>query len=501
MADNLAQNNVVENKSTVRFILDGSKVEAKDATPTTTLLDYLREHAACSSVKEGCAEGDCGACTVALGELKGDTMHWQAVNSCIRFMPTIDAKEVITAKALVDKSGELHPVQQAMVDCHGSQCGFCTPGFVMSLFTHYVELDGEPAQREGLLNALSGNLCRCTGYRPIIDAGLSMQSYAEPKHLSVEDATCAGRVAQLTALKRSTGLKIEGFYAPVTAAEFAQAYMEQPQSLILAGGTDVGLWVTKQLRELPPILYLGDVAEFKHIDYKDGYIEVGAAVSLQEAFATLTKVYPEMKDFCERFASRPIRNSGTLCGNIANGSPIGDSMPALIALGSLVRLRMGDAVREMPLEDLYLAYQKKALAQGEFVEAVRVPMQKQYKHFATYKISKRRDQDISAVCAGLAMTLTDGVVTAVRIAFGGMAATPKRAIHTEQALLGKAFDEAALKLAEKSLLLDYQPLSDMRSSSAYRQATAVNLIRRFMLECQGIKAMRIEDTESLESLA
>ncbi len=490
---------MADTDNVLRFVLDGTLTEAKAIAPTSTLLDYLREHEACSSVKEGCAEGDCGACTVALGELEGDAITWRAVNSCIRFMPSIDGKEVVTAKGLVDEQGALHPVQQAMVDCHASQCGFCTPGFVMSLFTHYLELNGAPSEREGLLNALSGNLCRCTGYRPIIDAGLCMQDYPQPSVLNTQEASSSERVARLQGLKRSTALQIAGFSAPLTAAEFAQAYLAQPQSLILAGGTDVGLWVTKQLRHLPPILYVGDVAEFKRITYTENSVEIGAAVPLQEAYAALVNIYPELSDFAERFASRPIRNSGTLCGNVANGSPIGDTMPALIALGAQVRLRCGDAVRVIAMENLYLAYQKKDLAAGEFVEAVCVPVARQYSKFAVYKVSKRRDQDISAVCAGMSISWQNGLVSAVCLAFGGMAATPKRALQTEQILLGKAFDEAAIALAAQTLAQDFQPLSDMRASHKYRQQVAVNLLKRFMLEVRGVPAMRIEETEALST--
>ncbi len=471
----------------IRFVIDGETVEVVPASPTETLLDCLREHGRCG-VKEGCAEGDCGACTVAIGELDGERIRTGAVNACIRFLPTIDGKEVTTVHGLRNDDGSLHPAQQAMVDCHGSQCGFCTPGFVMSLFTHYLDNDGQPATRDAVVNALTGNLCRCTGYRPIIDAGVQMHRYPKASF----NGKTAERVARLKALQRSSSLSLPGFSAPRTAADFAAAYEVNPQSLVLAGGTDVGLWVTKQLRELPPLLYLGEVTEFNRIENTGSHLRIGAAVTLEKAFSALVTEYPALNELHQRFASRPVRNSGTLCGNVANGSPIGDAMPALIALGATVILRKGQAVREIALEDLYLGYQKKDLAPGEFVEAVCVPLHKPHNgeegsglKFALYKISKRFDQDISAVCAGIAVMLDGGKVSAARIAFGGMAATPKRAQAAETALLGKPWSVDIVEAAAQAIADDFKPLTDMRASDAYRATVAANLLRRFWHEVSG----------------
>jgi len=481
-----------------RFVLDGELVEANDITATTTLLNFLRERRELTGTKEGCAEGDCGACTVAVGELEGERLRWSAVNSCIRFVPTLDGKEVVTVQGLAGHDGRLHPVQQALVDHHGSQCGFCTPGFVMSLFTHYLELGDETPTRDGLLAALSGNLCRCTGYRPIMDAGLAMMNYPAPSRWNVEDAHAPERVARLRALQRSDNLTVPDYTAPRSLAEFASAYAAHPESLILAGGTDIGLWATKQLRTLPPLLYIGDVVELNTVMHMQDEMLIGAAVRLEDAFEQLVTAYPQLQELAVRFGSRPIRNSGTLCGNIANGSPIGDAIPALIAIGTTVRLRRDTATREIPLEDLYQGYQKKNLLPGEFVEALSVPMPKPDTRFAFYKIAKRIDQDISAVCAGIAVTVNAGLVEQARIAYGGMAATPRRALKTEQALTGQRWSEEALEAAARRLPEDYTPLSDMRASAAYRSTVAANLLRRFWYESQGDCVTRIDTARPVQ---
>ncbi len=476
------------------FILDGKTIEVNDIPPTTTLLQYLRESLGRSGTKEGCAEGDCGACTVVVGEPANGSIAYRAVNSCIRFLPTLDGKEVVTVESLRAAAGDLHPVQQAMVDCHGSQCGFCTPGFVMSLFGLY--LNQPAATRDEVIDALAGNLCRCTGYRPIVDAGCKMNDYPPPAHWSRDDAQSAARRERLQSIQRKDSLALgtpAGFLAPQTLAELASAYAAAPGSLLLAGSTDIGLWVTKQMRELPPIIYLGEVAELKTIRETGGMLEIGAAVRLTEAYDAIVKHYPMLAELGNRFASPPIRNAGTLCGNLANGSPIGDSMPVLIALGASVELRCGDRTRTLPLEKLYLGYQKKDLAAGEFLTAVRIPLPQPGCTVASYKIAKRYDQDISAVCGGYALTISDGMVTAARIAYGGMAAIPQRAARTETALIGQPWNEATVAAAMQQIAADYTPLSDMRASAAYRLQVAANLLQRFYLEHSGAAiASRIE---------
>jgi xanthine dehydrogenase small subunit len=469
----------------VRFILDGKTIIADDIAPTTTLLDYLRENLGRTGTKEGCAEGDCGACTVVAGSLCDGGIRYRAVNACIRFVPTFDGQEIITVESLKAPDGALHPVQQAMVDYHASQCGFCTPGFVMSLFGLY--LGDAAANRETVVDALSGNLCRCTGYRPIIAAALHALQLPEPSYWNRSDAQNAARKAQLKAIQRTDSLRLangNGYAAPRTPAELAVLYLAHPDALLLAGGTDIGLWVTKQLCDLPYLIYLGDVVELDTITATADYLEIGAAVRLGDAYAAIIAHYPALAELANRFASVPIRNSGTFCGNVANGSPIGDAMPFLLALDASVVLRRGDVTRELALDAFYLGYQKKALQASEFVVAVRIPLRWTAAGciVASYKISKRFDQDISALCGAYALHIEAGVIASARIAYGGMAATPLRAAHAEAALTGQPWAVATFDAAASALALDYKPIADMRASAAYRSEVAANLLRRLYLE-------------------
>jgi xanthine dehydrogenase small subunit len=482
--------------TTLRFVLDGRVVSIDQPTPTMTILDYLREAAGRRGTKEGCAEGDCGACTVVLGERSSQGITYRAVNSCIRFLPTLDGKELVTVESLKQPGGALHPVQQSMVDHHASQCGFCTPGFVMSLFALYLRR--RHASRAEVLEALAGNLCRCTGYRPIIDAGLRQGEYAEPDRWSREEAQSAQRRDTLERLARERAagesLRYPGYHAPRTLAELSAALLAEPDALVLAGGTDVGLWVTKQLRDLPPLIFIGDVEDLAAIEERSQELWIGAAVTLSEAWPVLLRSFPELSEQAARFASPPIRNSATLCGNLANGSPIGDSIPALIALDARIELRKGDSTRRMALEDFYLGYQKKALTKGEFVTGVAVPAAPQGRLLGSFKVSKRIDQDISGICATFCVNRDGERVKSARLAYGGMAAVACRARHAERALIQHGWSAAGIAASSAALAADFKPLSDLRASSGYRLEVAGNLLHRFFLHHQNERpALRTHD--------
>lgn len=460
----------------IRFILNGTLREVSGLSPTLTVLQYLRTEESLTGTKEGCAEGDCGACTAIVGTLKDGAVQYQAVNCCILFLPVLDGKSLITVEHLKTLANGLHPVQRAMVECHGSQCGFCTPGFVMSLAGLFHN-NPSPSERE-IQDALAGNLCRCTGYRPILDAARSVARHGTTPFRPEQDS--------LRALRRDTTFSYEAkgqkFFAPRNAAELARLLQENPGATMLAGGTDVGLWVTKHHRALDALIYTGAIEDLHRIEETGEGLEIGAAVSHTDAYDRLTAYDESLAELLRRFASTQIRNSGTLGGNIANGSPIGDGMPPLIALGAKLVLRSAAGTRSLALEDYFIAYGKQDRKPGEFVEKIIVPPKTDNMLFKTYKLSKRFDQDISAVCAAFALKMDGQKIAEARIAYGGMAATPKRASATETFLTGKEWSEETARGAMAIFPQDYAPLTDMRASAEYRMMGAQNLLYRFYLE-------------------
>jgi xanthine dehydrogenase small subunit len=474
----------------IRFLLDGEVRELSDIDPTLTVLNLLRYHLRRTGTKEGCAEGDCGACTVVLGELEGGRVRFRAVNACILFAPMLDGRALFTVESL-GREGALHPVQQAMVDTHASQCGFCTPGFVMSLYA--AQREGAATDAASLKDTLAGNLCRCTGYGPILAAGAAMGP--DPQAAEVP-----GLAAALAAIQPVKGLEVENkgrrFFAPRSADEVAALLEANPEATVLAGGTDVGLWVTKQRRDLPTIVSLSEAADLRTIDDLGGAVRIGAGVRYADAHPFLAALHPEFDALLRRLGGLQVRNLGTVCGNIANGSPIGDMPPALIAVGATLVLRKGAARRELPLEAYFLAYGQQDRRPGEFVEAVIVPKLPAGRIFKIAKLSKRFEQDISAVCMGLSVGVEAGRVTDARLAFGGMAATPKRATAAEAALAGNPWSAATVEAAAASLAQDFTPISDMRASAAYRLEAAQNLLRRAFRESQG-EAPRVRDAKAV----
>ena len=466
---------------TLEFHLNGRRHVVRDVPPNVTALDYIREHARLTGTKEGCAEGDCGACTVVLatgpagpGPGDEDGRTFRAVNACLLTLPHLNGADVLTVEGLADGDG-LDPVQAAMADGDGTQCGYCTPGFVMALYA--LRRGGEKIDPETVHDALAGNLCRCTGYRPIVDAAVKACGEAAPGDYE------AHAPAEAAERYEAGG---QAFLSPTNLAEMAEALAENPDAHILAGGTDLGLLASKERRKLPMVIHTGRVAELLEIRDEPDYLEFGAAVTYTDALPPIERDYPSFATLIKRIGSRQIRNMGTIGGNIGNASPIGDTLPCLIALDATLTLHSRDGPRQMPMEDFFLDYRKTDLGPGEFIQSIRIPKPKDGEAFRTYKVSKRYDQDIASVIGAYRVAVADGSVRDARIAYGGMAATPKRARTCEAAITGSAWREDALMEAARAIDEDFEPLSDHRASAAYRSMVARNLFARLWRDISAV---------------
>lgn len=467
----------------IRFLLNGEEKSIEGVRGTLTLLDYLRIEERLTGSKEGCAEGDCGACTVLVGRLHDGKLHYETVNACIRFLASLNGCHVVTIEHLSGPEGRLHPVQQAMVEYHGSQCGFCTPGFVMSLYALWMQNES-PSEHE-VETAVQGNLCRCTGYDPIVKAAMAVTDYGTPAHdhLMRERADITTRLTALAPVSRVvSGPEDDRAILPLDVVDLAQVLAENPEATIVAGSTDVGLWVTKFMRPISPVVHIAHLQDLKQIEMTPEALTIGAGVTYSESQAAIREAFPHLGEYWDRIAGWQVRNMGTIGGNIANGSPIGDTPPVLIALGAEVTLQSAAGRRSLPLEDFFIDYGKQDRQTGDFVSEIRIPRASAGQLDAAYKISKRRDEDISSVAAGFSVTVENGQISRACLAFGGMAATPKRASHAEAALIGQPWNAETFDAAARALAQDFTPLTDWRASSEYRQTVAANLLRRFHLE-------------------
>ena len=478
-------------RETVRFLRRGKIVEVAQIDPMTTLLDHLRLTEGATGTKEGCGEGDCGACTVAIGRARNGRVLYEPVNACIHLLGQVDGCEIVAVEDLAE-GAELHPVQAALVEKHGSQCGFCTPGFVMSLFSLYQGTDG-PIPREQINDTIAGNLCRCTGYRPIVEAAISV--CASPRDDKFRKAA-EDTAGILNFIADDSDIFIGSddrfFAAPASVDGLAALYARHPDATLVAGGTDVGLWITKQLRDLPKIIHLGRVKGLDGVEDTGREVLIGAAATYASVEPHMQAIDPDLGELFRRIGSKQVRARGTVGGNVANGSPIGDTPPALIVLGATMELRRHDRSRVMAVEDFYIEYGKQNRASGEFVTGLLVPKLRPDQIFRCYKVTKRFDQDISAVMGAFRFTVdAEGAIQEARIAYGGMAGTPKRAKRAEAALHGASLrDTAAWAKAFAALREDFQPLDDHRASAAYRAETAHALLGKALIEAAGTPTSR-----------
>ncbi len=466
--------------SAITFLRRGVLVSHEVANPMQTVLDYLRLEEKSKGTKEGCNEGDCGACTVAVGQVRNGKLVYEPANACIMLMGHLHGKELVTVDDLA-RDGVLHPVQQAMVSAHASQCGFCTPGFVMSLFVLYQQ--NREVTRQEVVDAIAGNLCRCTGYRPIVDAALKA---CNDGHSRGDESSALAILGTISDDHVFAGDENSFVAVPRTEPTLLALAAQHPDAVVVSGATDVGLWITKQMREMPKLIFTHGVSSLHIVSDQYDLWRIGAAATYTEAFAALSSLHPDVAEVVRRLGSTQVRTSGTIGGNIANGSPIGDMPPLLIALGATLVLKSASGERRMALEDYFIAYGRQDRKPGELVWAIEVPKLATNMRFSAFKISKRFDQDISAVMSAFRFTLDGRVISSARVAFGGMAATPKRAGQTEAALLGASLEhEMQWQNAIAAMNNDYQPISDMRASASYRMDVAQNLLLKALMAARG----------------
>ncbi len=467
----------------IRFLLNDEQVNLSNISPSLSLLDFLRLERGLCGTKEGCNEGDCGACTILVGKLVDGQLTYETINACIRFVPSLDGTHIITIEHLQSSDKELHPVQKALVKYHGSQCGFCTPGVAMSLYGLWLQ-NPFPKQEE-IKTALQGNLCRCTGYAPIIRAALAISEQGD----LANDFLLKKRqtiIKKLQKINEDTGVKIISeageFYIPKTIDDLALLYAAKPKATLLAGSTDIGLWVNVEHRNISPVIFIGNIAELKEIKQGKDALIIGAGITYSQAREAFVKNFPFLADFLTKIGGTQIRNMGTIGGNIANGSPIGDMAPALIALGASLHLQQGNKYRKILVEDFYIAYAEQDLQQSEFIKSIEIPYIKPNELLEVYKVSKRKNEDISTVCAAFKLGIENKIITKSILAYGGMAAKPTRAKQTEKALIGQLFNEQVIEKAALALSDDFSPINDVRASADYRMLVAQNLLKKFYLE-------------------
>ncbi len=472
----------------ISFLLNDKILELDNFSPSLTLLDFLRLEKNLNGTKEGCNEGDCGACTVLVGRLVDGKLIYESVNACIRFIGSLDGTHIVSIEHLKSATGELHPIQLAIVKYHASQCGFCTPGIILSL---YGLLMSKPkANKDDIEKALQGNLCRCTGYASIIRAveAIVNDGGLENDLLINEKKTITKKLQKMQIVGRvEISNKAGEFIIPKDVDDLALLLEKKPNATLLAGSTDIGLWVNKDFKNISPVIYIASLDGLKEVKQGKNNLIIGAANNYSQSQKIIKKHFPQLADFLFNIGGNQIRNMGTFGGNIANGSPIADLAPPLFALGASLNLRKGKSTRKILLEDFYIAYGKQDLQQGEFIQNIEIPYLKDNEKYAIYKISKRKYEDISTVCASFKLTINNDKITKATLAYGGMAAKPSRAKKAEQQLLGQPFEEQIIEKAALALPNDFVPIDDVRATAQYRLLIAQNLLRKFYLEQAGLE--------------